>query len=155
MTTTHAESESSLRSSLERLEDCLLSPVVSGELTSWVDEVRHVWADAAAQIREHVEALHPRQYDEISAADPELLPLTEKLQAEDAELAEQCEEYARSIQRFAEHAPKFEPDEEKIAEHTRVLVDEGIQFITRVRKQEAALQTWFVEAFTRDRGVAD
>jgi len=35
------------------------------------------------------------------------------------------------------------------------LVDDGIEFITRMRKQEAAVQAWFVEAFTRDRGVAD
>jgi hypothetical protein len=83
------------------------------------------------------------------------LPRTEKLLAEDAGIEEECAEFARFIHRFSERAPKFEPDEEKIAKHTQALVADGIEFITRVRKQEAAVQTWFVEAFTRDRGVAD
>jgi hypothetical protein len=56
--------------------------------------------------------------------------------------------------RFAEHAPKFEPDEEKVSGHVKSLVDAGVELVTNVRKQEAAVQTWFVKAFTRDRGVA-
>jgi hypothetical protein len=34
------------------------------------------------------------------------------------------------------------------------LVDAGVELVTNVRNQEAAVQTWFVKAFTRDRGVA-
>jgi hypothetical protein len=35
------------------------------------------------------------------------------------------------------------------------LIDEGLTFIARVRKQATAIQTWFVEAFNRDRGAVD
>ncbi len=56
--------------------------------------------------------------------------------------------------RFAEHAPKFEPHEEKVSGHVKSLVDAGVELVTNVRKQEAAVQTWFVKAFTRDRDVA-
>jgi hypothetical protein len=155
MTTTHADTEHALKTSLDRFEDCLVAPLMAGELLSWVDEAQQAWADAAAQVREHVLEFHPRQYKQISKAAPELLPRTEKLQAEDAEIEEDCEEFTRVIHRISEHAPMFEPDEEKIAGHTKNLVDDGIELVTRVRKQEAAVHAWFIEAFTRDEGVAD
>jgi hypothetical protein len=148
-------SEQALKSSLDSFETCLVTPVISGELVSWTEELRGPWAGLVAQVREHVRELHPRQYKQISKEDPELLPRTEKLAAEDFAIEEDAEEFERMLHRFTEHAPKFEPDEEKIAKHLKALVDDGIEFVTRVRKQEAAVQTWFVEAFTRDRGVAD
>jgi len=150
---THTDQD--LKSSLERFENCLITPVMSGELISWVDETKTAWTEAFAQVRQHVSEFHPRQYKQISKEDPELLPKTEKLQAEDALIEDDAEEFERLLHRFAEHAPKFEPDEEKIATHMKSLIDDGVEFITRVRKQEAAVQAWFVEAFTRDRGVAD
>jgi hypothetical protein len=149
----HTEQE--LKSSLERFENCLVTPVMSGELTNWVGEVQGAWVGTLEQVREHVREFHPRQYKQISKEDPELLPRTEKLAAEDFAIEEDAEEFDRLMHRFAEHAPKFEPDEEKFAKHLQALVDDGIEFITRVRKQEAGVQAWFMEAFTRDRGVAD
>lgn len=155
MTALHVDSEHDLKPSLERFETCLLSPVVPGELPEWTEELQHAWNECVAQVREHVGQLHSRQYAQISKEDPELLPRTEKLQAADAELEEGCEAFDRAIRRFAEHAPKFEPDEEKMSGHVQNLIDAGVQLVTSIRKQEAAVQTWFVEAFTRDRGVAD
>jgi hypothetical protein len=155
MVATQTHPEQSLKASLEQFETCLLTPVMSGELIAWVEELCAAWTDVAEHVEQHVSELHPSQYKQISREDPELLPRTEKLQAEDSCIAEDREEFDRFFHRFAEHAPKFEPDEEKIASHLKSLVDKGVEFITRVRKQEAAVQAWFVEAFTRDRGVAD
>jgi hypothetical protein len=155
MNSTHTDAEHDLKPALDQLETCLLSPVVSGELISWSDELQAAWTDAVERVRSHVREFHPRQYKQISKEDPELLPKVEKLQAADEELEEDCDEFDRVLRRFAEHAPKFEPDEEKIAGHVNSLVDAGVELLTSVRKQEAAVQTWFVEAFTRDRGVAD
>ena len=153
--TTATHSDQDLKVSLDRFETCLVTPVMSGELISWVGEAQSAWDEFLPHVRQHLSELHPRQYKEISKADPELLPRTEKLQAEDAAIEEDGEVFERLIHRFAEHAPKFEPDEEKIAKPLKDLVDAGIAFVTRVRKQEAAVQAWFMEAFTRDRGVAD
>jgi hypothetical protein len=153
LSTTHTDQE--LKSSLDRFETCLVSPMMSGELVSWVEELQSAWAEAAALVHQHLEELHPREYEQISKEDPELLPRTEKLQAEDSLIQDDSAEFERLVHRFAEHAPRFEPDEEKIAKLQRALVDDGVEFVTRVRKQEAAVGAWFVEAFTRDRGVAD
>jgi hypothetical protein len=155
MTTSHSAAEHDLKPSLDRFENCLITPMMAGELVSWAVEIEAAWTDAVAQIREHLNELHPKQYKQISKEDPELFPRTEKLQAEDEALEEQCEAFDRQFRRFVEHVPKFEPDEEKIASHAKALVDAGVELVTNVRKQEAAVQTWFVEAFTRDCGVAD
>ncbi|MGD9632416.1 MAG: hypothetical protein AB7G28_02180 [Pirellulales bacterium] len=155
MTTFHADTEHDLKPALEQFENCLIAPVMAGELLNWTSEVQAAWCDCVAQVREHLRELHPRQYKQISKEDPELLPRTEKLQDADANLEEDCEEFERTLHRFAEHAPKFEPDEEKISSHVRSLVDGGVALVTSIRKQEAAVQAWFVEAFNRDRGVGD
>lgn len=155
MDATHADLEHDLKPSVDRFENCLITPVLSGELVSWTEEVQSAWNDCVAQIRLHLSELHPKQYKQISKVDPELLPRTEKLQQQDEALEEECEEFARTLRRFVEHSPTFEPDEEKIAKHVQSLIDDGIELVTNVRKQEAAVQTWFIEAFTRDGGVAD
>ena len=113
------------------------------------------WSDASAQIHYHIKHLHPRQFDEISKQDPELLPRIELLKAEDDAIEQQREQFSSVMNRVSEHAPKLEPDEEKAQKHTKTLVDDGTAFLTRVRKQEAAVQTWYVEAFNRDGGAVD
>jgi hypothetical protein len=85
----------------------------------------------------------------------ELLPKVEQLQAEDKAILEECDALDQMVARTTSHAPKLEPDEEKARQHTKVLTDAGIALVTRVRKQETALQTWYVEAFNRDRGAVD
>ena len=155
MPMTQTEPEHELKTALDVFETCLETPVMAGELLAWVDELQNAWADVSGQMHGHVAEIHPRQYQQISKEDPELLPKIEKLTAEDEAIDEDRAEFDRRLRRCGEIAPQFEPDEEESAEHIQALVDEGIALVTRVRKQEVAVQTWFVEAFTRDRGVAD
>ena len=147
--------QNDLKAALADFETNLVRPIVSGELTSWLDEVKKSWTEASAQVHYHLKHLHPRQYDEIAKQDPELLPRIELLKAEDEEVERQRERLAVTMNRVAEHAPKLEPDEEKAQKHTKQLVDEGTAFLARVRKQEVAVQTWYVEAFNRDGGAVD
>lgn len=147
--------QNDLKTALSNFETSLLTPTVSGELPAWMDEVQKSWAEASAQIHYQVRHLHPRQYEEISKQDPELLPRIELLKAEDEAIEQQREQLAQLINRIGEHAPKLEPDEEKAEKHVKALVDEGTTFLIRVRKQEVAVQTWYVEAFNRDRGAVD
>ena len=77
------------------------------------------------------------------------------MSAEDDAIEQQRELFSTVVHRVTQHVPKLEPDEEKAQKHTKTLVDDGTAFLTRVRKQEAAVQTWYVEAFNRDRGAVD
>jgi hypothetical protein len=148
-------SHDELKSVLTEFETSLLRPTVSGELTSWLEEVQKSWDKASAQIHYHVKHLHPRQYDEIAQQDPELLPRIDQLRAEDQVIEQQREQLSQAIGRVGQHVPKMEPDEEKAQKHTKTIVDAGTAFLTQVRKQELAVQTWYVEAFNRDGGAVD
>jgi hypothetical protein len=147
--------ERELKSSLDAFEEALLTPIVSGELPAWAQNVKSTWAEASAQVSYHVKQLHPRQYEEIAAQDPELLPRIEVLKQEDCALEQRRDELSEAIGRVTTHIPELEPDEAKAASFTQELIDSSIQFIASVRKQSLAVQTWFSEAFTRDRGAVD
>jgi hypothetical protein len=148
-------SDDELKTALTTFETSLLTPTVSGELPAWFEEVQKSWEEASAQIHFHVKHLHPRQYEEISKQDPELLPRIEQLQAEDEAIEQQRARLSQLIGRVGQHAPKLEPDEEKAQKHVKTIVDAGTAFLTQVRKLAVAVQTWYVEAFSRDRGAVD
>jgi hypothetical protein len=153
--TTTDQSHDDLKTALTNFETCLLTPTVSGELPSWLEEVQKSWDEASTQIHFHVKHLHPRQYDEISKQDPELFPRIEQLQAEDEAIEQQRAALTQLIGRVGQHAPKLEPDELKAQKHVKSVVDQGTAFLTQIRKQEVAVQAWYVEAFNRDRGAVD
>ena len=144
-----------LKTALADFETSLGTPIVSGDLAAWAEVAKKAWDEASAQLHYHVKHLHPRQYDEISQQDPELLPRIESLKAEDDAIEQQREQIAQVVNRVAQHVPKLEPDEEKAQGHVKTLVDDGTAFLARARKQEVAVQTWYVEAFNRDRGAVD
>ena len=147
--------ENDLKIALTNFETSLVTPIVSGELATWIEAVQNGWSEASAQIHYHIKHLHPRQYDEISKQDPELLPRIELLKAEDEAIEQQREQFSSVVSRVSQHAPKLEPDEEKAQKYTKTLADDGTAFLGRVRKQEVAVQTWYVEAFNRDGGAVD
>jgi hypothetical protein len=147
--------EDELKTALEAFETSLATPVISGELADWVEALQKTWAEASAQIDERIEQRHPVQFEEIGKADPELLPRVEQLQEEDAAIKADVELLRTSLKRSLAHLPKLEPDEVKAQQHLAKFVDEGMALIARVRKQEVAIQTWYFEAFNRDRGAVD
>jgi hypothetical protein len=147
--------ERELKTALAAFETSLATPVISGELESWIEAVRKSWAEASAKVRYCLTQLHPRQYEQMGKEDPELLPRIERLQAEDRAIETEVERLSEVVSRAARRAPKLEPDEEKALGHIKKLVDEGMAFVARLRKQEVALRTWYIEAFTRDRGAVD
>jgi hypothetical protein len=149
------DSDAAVKSSLDEFERALLHPLISGELSTWVQEVQQDWREAASHIHYQLKHQHPRQYEEITRQDPELFPRVDQLKAEDAAIEEQRDKFSQAVSRVAEHVPKLEPDEAKAEKHTKPLIDDGVAFIARVRKQVVAVQTWYIEAFNRDRGAVD
>jgi hypothetical protein len=147
--------ESELRSALTAFETSVATPVVSGELPDWVENVQKTWAEASNQVQRHLSELHPRQYQQISQEDPALFHQIEKMKAEDEALKATCSKLDQLVRRVAQHVPGVEPDEGKADSILKSLIDDSLSFVTRVRKQEVAVQTWFVEAFNRERGGGD
>jgi hypothetical protein len=77
------------------------------------------------------------------------------MHTEDEAIEAEREKLTQTVSRMAQHIPKMEPDEAKAQPHLQALSDQAVPFIARVRKQEVALQTWFAEAFNRERGGGD
>jgi hypothetical protein len=146
--------EHDFRDSLEEFETSLATPVVSGELEAWSEQVRNAWMALRSKIQRQ-KSLHEKQYQEIADQDPELLSQIERMKEEDAAIGEASRDLDLLIQRLTSIAPKAEPDERRVSQPNSQLIDDGIALVNRVRKQEVAVRTWYVEAFNRDRGVAD
>ncbi len=153
--TNSKNSDAGFKVAMDDFERCLVRPVMAGELAAWSEGLQQAWNEFAAQIHFRSKHLHPRQYREIGEQDPELLPRLDLLRAEDAAIEEQREKFNQAITRAAQHVPKLEPDEEKAQRHLQTLIDEGTSFVLRVRKQAVSVDTWYLEAFNRDRGAVD
>ena len=147
--------ESDLKEALTGFEESVLTPVVPGELPTWAEQVQAAWNEASAQVHHQVQQLHPRQYEQIVEQDPELLPRIELLKNEDQAIEVECDELHKLISRVTRCTPEVEPDEGKASHDIQSLLDGATQFISRVRKQSIGVQTWFSEAFARDRGAVD
>jgi hypothetical protein len=147
--------DAALKAALDTFERSLISPIISGDMVGWFEEVEESWREAASQIHFQTKHLHPRRYEEIAQQDSELLPRIDLLKAEDGAIEAEREKFNQGVSRLAEHIPKLEPDEEKAQKYTNTLSDEGVAFIARIRKQAVAVQTWYIEAFNRDRGAVD
>jgi len=150
-----ASSDMELKTALTDLETNFSIPIVSGELDSWITEVQKAWKEASATIHYTTKHLHPRQYEQMIKEDQALLPRIDLLKSEDDVIEQQREQLGQSVARAAQHIPRLEPDEAKALKQVQSFVDEGLKFVVRVRKHEIAVQTWFGEAFNRDRGAVD
>jgi len=150
----NSDRDQDLRSVLETFETRLDTPIISGELAAWASAVSKAWSDVAAQVQRSCER-HRDQFQQMATEDPELLPIVQQLQAEDDAIRQQIRKLTDEVNRVARRAEQVEPHEGELDPQVEALRDRGVAFLNRVRKQEVAVQTWFLEAFNRDRGVAD
>ena len=121
-----ANTETALREALTAFETSVTSPVVSGELSDWIEKVKKSWSTVSAQITEQLHHLHPQQFQEISDADAALFRQVELLKAEDEAIECDLEKLGQTMSRMAEHLPKLEPDEAKAQPHVQSLMDQSV-----------------------------
>ncbi len=147
--------DSELSDALVRLETALLTPVVSGELTSWAQSAQAA-LDAVARILPSFlrDVLH-EQYAEIAKTDEELLRRVQQMIGEDQQLVTELASYRRRFSAFAEAAALVKKHESKVAEQRDALEQDGVALIVRIKKQRAAADAWLAEAVYRDRGAVD
>ncbi|MCE9554024.1 MAG: hypothetical protein K8T91_11700 [Planctomycetes bacterium] len=144
-----------VRKRLIDLEEALEMPLVAGELTAWTSRVAGAARIVHSLLTEHLAQAHRDDYAEIAEQDLEMATCVDNMKAEDAAIRLEFERFMELAGNVAVAATRAEPDElilEKAREH---LVDHGLALVLRIRKQEAAVRTWYIEAFQRDRGVGD
>ncbi len=148
-------SDTTWKQEIESLETALATPLIPGELTDWIQTVKQFWEIASQTIHKRASELHSWQLQQIGSQDPSLLSQVERLQREGEALLREADEFGRLLDHTAHHATKLERDGTRTNDFLEKLADRGLALIIRVRKQEVALETWFVEAFNRDRGAVD
>jgi hypothetical protein len=150
-----ADGDAILLKELARLESCLATPVVPGELVTWFSAVEETFADLKPLLRRQTGERHRAQYEQIVRDDPALQRSVEHLKEEDDVLIEILERLESEASGFVAKATEIEPDESLMRQEWERFVDEGLWFVIRVRKQDTAIRTWLGEAMNRERGAGD
>jgi hypothetical protein len=147
--------EHALQETMHRFESALLTPVVGGELQSWITGVREAAATFGLDWTRYLRSILHVQYDEITKVDPELLHQVDQMVEEDELLLEAYAKFHESLQELAARASKVASHESRLEATREELERTGIDLVVRIKKQQAAAATWLCEAHYRDRGVAD
>jgi hypothetical protein len=140
---------------LAELERAVYVPVVSGEVTQWLDAVAKAIKQVEATACDYFRVVHPELYEQIAEQDPEQNSRVQTLEQEDDEIC-------ASLQALVDFAEKLqgvgncvESDERRLANVTKELSDRAVGLVLRIRKHETEISTWHVEAMMRDRGPVD
>ncbi|HEX4070050.1 MAG TPA: hypothetical protein VHX68_02740 [Planctomycetaceae bacterium] len=144
-----------LRDELERLETALDTPPVPGELTNWATMLRKSVDGASTAILAQIETVHPDQIREIEGQDADLLSRTQQLREVDQANRDWCKRLTKAFADFERKTARAGADEKQVIEEQQALLEDGLRFVTHVRKQETAIRSWMQEAFERDTGLAD
>ncbi len=141
---------------LEDVETSLETPVMSGELISWVTTVTRTWERLGVLMRDDLQREHAALYATIAREDPELSSRVEKLRKTDEQLAIfDFGNVQSSLTQLFDRAESVEQDESKASLLRADAVKLALAFVIGVRTQETAIASWFGEAFNRDSGFGD
>jgi len=172
-----------IEESLKEFEERVSVPLVPGELESWLDEVKTAWQSLWPQLQVQTQYIHAKEFAQIAEEDPELSCRVREMREEDTGIMAQSDEVADQIKYIETRLEggMAEPDldekklqpgttepkpnvgdfndegamETALKQNVDQLVTASLALVSRIRKQEVAVRTWLVEAYTRDKGVMD
>lgn len=147
--------QNGLLTALAEFEKCLGTPVISGELPSWMQAARQACEKVGAQLQGAAARTHEKLLSEMALEDPDLLPRIDELRATEVELTARQSDLQRHFDQLRDRAEAVEPHEQKLDDQIEQLIEQGLRLVIDVRRHETALTTWYLEAFDRDRGMAD
>lgn len=146
--------EGELKAAIDKMETALLTPVLAGELVSWITQVQDSADDIDELLQPCLERIHS-DFTEIAKSDNELLSRVEQMVGDEKELLKLHEEFRRDLQLLATKAPKVNSDEAKVADERLKVEQQGTHLLTELKRLQAKASTWLQEAVYRDRGPVD
>src|SRR5688572_11779292 len=144
-----------LNESLVKLETALLTPVVSGELAMWLENVEQSAGDLGEPLRRFLQEVQPQEYRQIAASDQELLSRVQQLATEDNALLAALDHFRGSGDKLKPMVQAALHHESKAEEQRSAFEKEGLDLVQRIRRHLVAADTWLAEAVYRDRGTKD
>lgn len=151
----HQHDESDLKQALEQLESCLETPLVPGELRSWLQTVQSPLERCCRVFQREVEESHRDLLEGILRSDMGLAHRVEAMRTADQQLIASWQELEHQLAALRDLAVEGEHNETRLSEPLAHFTQCAIELVIEVRKQEAALTTWYLESLNRDRGNAD
>jgi hypothetical protein len=140
---------------LEQLERTVYVPIVPGEVTQWLGAV----AEAVKRVEdiacEYFRVVHTDLFEQIADRDPEQNARVQDLDGEDDEICAGLRALVDFADKLHGAGDYVEPDERQIAGATKELSNRAAALVQRIRKHEAEISTWHMEAMLRDRGPVD
>jgi hypothetical protein len=140
---------------LEDFETSLETPLMSGDLTGWVNTVQAACDHLGELLRGDVQREHAALYVTISREDPELASRVEKLRATDEQSLVDFGNVQLGLKQLLDRAQSVEQDEAKAKLLSAEVVKQALALVITARTQETAIATWFSESFNRDSGFGD
>lgn len=141
---------------LEKFERALETPVVPGELTAWTDDAKGLCDKIGELLQKYVVQKHAELFSRILKEDIELGHRIENLREIDSRLLQvDFPSLNQKLGNLAARVPAVQPNESRLSTFVEEVVKEGLAFVIAARTQETAIETWLMEAFTRDRGTGD
>jgi hypothetical protein len=140
---------------LETVEACAGTPFVPGEMVGWLAALEEAFGQLRPLLQQQVGQVHGAELAEMSREDPEMLRHVETLQDEDRAITEQARGLQERLRVLRPLVRRVGADEKRAEVAMSEVAQSARDLVSRIRKQEVSVRTWLVEAFTRDRGVAD
>lgn len=149
------EQTQAFQDALAALEKALETPLVPGELESWVQETQGAADEAARLLDRQIEVVHRDVLAEIEEQDAGLEARVEEVRQGDRTSRELLRTFQGRLGDLAARVEQIEPDEKQAEGAIVAVVEIGLKFVIHARTQETALETWLLEAFDRDTGTVD
>jgi beta-galactosidase/beta-glucuronidase len=140
---------------LERLERQLQLPRISGELVSWTEGVKDILSHIGEHLQYTLQQDHPKTYGAILKNNTELASKVEQMKSEDAEVHKAYEHLVEEVNDLMGKMGDDVRDEALFEPKRLRLVETGLAFVLRTRKQRVAVSTWMTESLRRETGTGD
>jgi septal ring factor EnvC (AmiA/AmiB activator) len=142
-------------SALANFEHCLETPLVPGEMAQWLEAASDACQQAAAWFQCEVARGHDELLQDIENQDMELAPRVEELKANQQSLQTHWTSLDASLEALCKACQNSDPQEGTLDGAIQRFTERALKLVIQTRKHEAALTTWYIEAFNRDRGEVD
>ena len=146
---TTAETMNDFRETLTQFESCLQTPIVSGELETWLEDAGEAFDRVSESLKQGSER-QTEMLNNILHRDTELLGRVEDLRQLDAQVDSQVNVLHSKIAQLCERAKAVEPDELQLEKPVHDLIDQGLAFVLAARKLDTGVSTWYGEATKHD-----
>ncbi len=145
----------SLAEGLVHVEQQLQIPHIAGDLAAWAEGVVHALEAIERPLQDVVDKENPQSYLEIVKAKRTMAAQVDKLREEDQAIVASFPGLMREAEQLASSVREISQAEHQFHATREHLVQRGLAFVLRVRRQRVATETWFGEAMQRVEGGGD